>query len=182
MNVALRKVRFTYHDYLHLPEDKRYEIIDGDLHMTPAPLMKHQKVSGHLYRILHEWADKESRGEVFYAPVDVILSDEDVLQPDLLFISQERLGILTEKNVQGAPDLVIEILSPHSQEWDRSIKRKLYEKYGVREYWMVDLEAQSIEVLPLTDEGFKTLRVYTKGTHLKSPLLENLSFSVEEIF
>lgn len=181
--IPLRKqVRFTYQDYLHIPEDKRYEIINGDLHMTPAPLITHQKVSGNIYKALSHFVNNQKLGEVLYAPVDVVLSEEDVVQPDILFITQERLDILTDKNVRGAPDLVIEVLSPSTREWDREFKRKLYEKFGVREYWIVDLNAQSIEILQMTDEGFKTTRVYTQGAHLASPLLKNFSLAIGDVF
>jgi len=182
MQTVRKKVRFTYQDYLLLPYDKRYELIEGDLHRVPAPLTNHQKVSRNLQRILWEFVQKNGLGEVLYAPVDVVLSSEDVVQPDILFIAKERLAILTEKNVRAAPDLVIEILSPSSKEWDLEIKRKLYEKYGVREYWIVDPEAQTVEVLQLTDDGYLAFRVFSRGTKLKSPLLKDFSFPIEAIF
>ena len=182
MQMARRKTRVTYQDYIHIPGEKRYEIIDGDLHMVPAPFTQHQQISARLFQILAEFVQDRSLGEVFYAPVDVILSEEDVLQPDLLFISRARLGILTSANVRGAPDLVVEILSPSTKQWDLQPKRRLYEKYGVREYWIVDPDAQSVEVLTLTDDGFQTVRVFTKGTHVKSPLLEGFAPAVDAIF
>ena len=182
MQTAKRQVRFTYQDYLHIPGDKRYEIINGDLHMTPAPLITHQKVVANLVRALDRFIEEKKLGKLLFAPVDIVLSEEDVVQPDILFITQERLDILTDKNVRGAPDLVVEVLSPSTREWDREFKRKLYEKFGVREYWIVDLSAQSIEVLQMTDAGFKTTRVYTQGTHLASPLLKNFSLAIGDVF
>lgn len=183
MTQALRKkVRFTYQDYLQIPGEKRYEIIDGDLHMTPAPLTRHQKILGNIFRKLWDFVTERKLGEVLFAPVDVVLSQEDIVQPDILFISRDRLGILTEKNVQGPPDLLIEILSPSTKNWDQETKRKLYERYGVREYWIVDPDAQTIEILQMTDDGFKTYRVFSRGTHVRSPLLEGFTFLVEEIF
>lgn len=182
MQALKRKVRFNWHDYQSLPAEKRYEIIDGDLHMVPAPLTTHQIISRNLADMLWEHISKRKLGELLYAPVDVIFSFEDIVQPDIVFISKERLDILKKENVQGAPDLVIEILSPSTQTTDKEIKLKLYEKYGIREYWIVDPEARSIEVRQLTDDGLKLIRAYPKGTHLKSPLLSELSLPVEEVF
>lgn len=177
-----KKVRFNTHDYQHLPGDKRYEIIDGDLHMVPAPLTTHQKISLNLAKVLSEYIDQKKLGELLYAPVDVVFSYEDIVQPDLVFISKERLNILKEENIQGAPDLVIEILSPSSKKMDREIKLKLYEKHGVHEYWIVDPDAQSIEVLNLTDDGLQLIRAYPKGTHLNSPLFPDIKLSIEKVF
>ena|SRR3990167_8879297 len=182
MQSARKKVRFNYHDYQLFPADKRYEIIDGDSHMVPAPNTHHQKISRNLELILWDFVKKRNLGEVLDAPVDVILSNEDIVQPDLVFISKKRLGILTEKNVIGAPDLVVEILSPSTKNLDKDIKRKLYEKYGVLEYWIVDPDGASVEVLQMTDDGLKNFRTFPKGTHVQSPLLPELKFLVDEIF
>lgn len=177
-----KKVRFTYQDYLHIPGDKRYEIIEGDLHMVPAPLTSHQKISRNIYQILWDLVRKENLGEVLYAPVDVVLSEEDIVQPDILFISKSRLGILTEKNVRAAPDLVIEILSPSTKDWDVDVKRKIYEKYGVQEFWIVDPESRSLEVLQMTNEGLKVFQVFAGDQQVSSPLLKALKFPVSQIF
>lgn len=182
MQTLRKKVRFTYEDYLNFPPEKRYEIIEGDLHMTPAPLTKHQMTLLNLTLKLHEFINKNSLGKCLIAPVDVVLSREDVIQPDILFISKDRLGILTEKNVEGPPDLLVEVLSPSTKNWDREAKRKLYEHYGVREYWIVDPDAKTVEVLQMTDDGYRSYRVFACGTHLQSPLLEGLAFLIDEIF
>lgn len=177
-----RKIKFTYQDYLLTPEDKRYELIDGDLLMTPAPTWKHQTVASRLFERLNDWIRKNRLGEVRFSPVDVILSDEDVVQPDLLFIAKEHLKKITEKNVQGAPDLVIEILSPGTEKRDRLIKPKLYGRHGVREYWIVDPESKTIEVMGWVGSDFKTLQVYPENASFKSPLFEGFSFQVTELF
>lgn len=177
-----RKVRFNYHDYLLLPEGKRYEIIDGDLHMTPAPLIYHQYVLNNLLDILRSYVKKQKNGMVLCAPVDVVFSNEDIVQPDILFISNERSGILTKENVQGAPDLIVEILSPSTKQRDVEVKFKLYEQRAVREYWIVDPDALSIEVFTLKDEGLVLTRAYTKGLHVASPLFGELKFLVDEVF
>ncbi len=176
------RIRFTYEDYLQLPEDKRYELMEGEFYMIPSPGWSHQTISKNLFRILDDYITSRKLGETRFAPLDVVLSEEDVVQPDILFISKERSFIITERNIQGAPDLVIEILSPGTRERDRGLKRKLYAKYGVEEYWIVDPEEQSIEVLKLSEAGFETAGVYKKGGILSSPLLEGLHLNLEEIF
>jgi len=116
MNTA---IRFAYQDYLQLPEDRWYEIVDGDLYRVPAPGPYHQKVSRNLEFHLHQHVTANHLGEVLDAPCDVVLSDADVIQPDLLFIATSRLSIITDTNIQGAPDLVVEILSPATEQRDR---------------------------------------------------------------
>ncbi|MBZ0256641.1 Uma2 family endonuclease, partial [bacterium] len=128
------ELKYTYHDYCLLPEDKRYEIIDGDAYMVPAPLTRHQRISFNLVRLITNFLDANPIGIVMFAPVDVVLTDNDIVQPDILFISNERHSILTEANVQGAPDWVIEVLSPSSIERDRDLKLKLYSRHTVKEY------------------------------------------------
>lgn len=182
MELLRKKVRFNYQDYLFLPSEKRYELIEGDLHMVPAPLTYHQKVQMNLLLFLVSFVRDHDLGEVLPAPVDVVLSDEDVVQPDILFISKARLGILTEKNVQGAPDLVVEILSHSSREWDREIKKKLYEKHGVVEYWIADPDAKAVEVYSFTEEGFRLVQTYPRPSKLSSPLLKDLRIPLEKVF
>lgn len=165
-----------------MPSDKRYELIDGEFHMVPAPLTYHQKISLNLLLFLADFVRRSGSGEVLAAPVDVVLSEEDVIQPDILFISKERLGILTEKNIEGAPDLVIEILSPSSKKWDLEIKMKLYEKYGVREYWIADPEAKSIRIFTLTEAGFQLAHTCPSPLTLSSPLLKGLKIPLEQVF
>ncbi|PIU23935.1 MAG: Uma2 family endonuclease [Chloroflexi bacterium CG_4_9_14_3_um_filter_45_9] len=176
------KVKFTYEDYCHMPDDKRYELLEGDLVMAPSPVTAHQRVCGKLEFLLREFVLKNNLGEIFFAPFDVVLSQENVLQPDILFISNERSHIVTEDNVQGAPDLVIEITSPATLHRDREIKRKIYANHGVAEYWLADLDKQTIEVMELSEAGFKTTAVYTKGEKMQSPTLVGLSFDPREIF
>ena len=122
----LRSAHLTYEDYVEFPDDgKRHEIIEGGHYMTPAPRIKHQRISGRLFAALNGVATSSRLGEVFAAPCDVVLSDENVVQPDLVFVSSVRADIVTEENVQGAPDIVIEILSDSSRKKDEVTKRKL---------------------------------------------------------
>lgn len=175
-------IKFTYQDYLLLPEDKRYEIIEGELIVVPAPIPYHQDVSKNLFLVLDNYVKSRNPGKVYYAPIDVVLSEENVVQPDILFISKQRLSIITEKNIQGAPDLVIEIISPATKEKDRILKRKLYAKFGVREFWLVDTEKKEIEVLTLTLKGFQKAGLYSKEEILSSSLFQELKIALREVF
>lgn len=176
------RTRFTYHDYVLLPEGKRYEILEGELFVVPSPGYDHQRIARNLMWRLWEFVRARGLGEVLDAPMDVLLSEEDVVQPDILFVSKPRLGIVTEKNIRGAPDLVVEILSPSTAERDRTLKEKLYHRFGVREFWLVDPAARSVEVKTWAREGFQTEQVFPEGSTLRSPLLDGLSLDLEEIF
>ena len=121
-------------------------------------------------------------GDVYFAPTDVVLSDVDVAQPDLLFVSAEREQIITPENVQGAPDLVVEILSPATAERDRTIKLDLYARRGVKEYWIVDPDARTIMVLLRGETRFEVVGIYNEGQTLRSPTLAGFSFDLDEIF
>ncbi len=135
----------TYADLASFPDDGlRRELIDGELIVTPAPRLRHQRISGRLYMIFGSYIAAHGGGEIFYAPVDVLFSDADVLEPDLLFVPDDQRDILTEMNVKGAPALVIEVLS--DPRIDRVRKRDVYARFGVPEYWVVDPDADRIEV------------------------------------
>ncbi|MBI4546680.1 MAG: Uma2 family endonuclease [Ignavibacteriae bacterium] len=176
-------VVFTYDDYLTLPADgKRYEIIEGELYMTPAPFTDHQRILGRLFRLLDEFVRKNNLGEVFLAPTDVVLSMTSVVQPDILFVSKERSNIITKKNIIAAPDLVIEILSEATEKTDRTAKKAMYEQFGVREYWIVDPEQKLVEVYTLVGNKFSESGVYRGNDKLKSALLRELSLEVNKIF
>ncbi|MEW6399503.1 MAG: Uma2 family endonuclease, partial [Bacillota bacterium] len=139
-------------------------------------------ISGRLEKMLREWVEEQHLGEVYDAPTDVVLSEHNVVQPDIFYISRERLGIIKVANIQGAPDMVVEILSPNSLEWDRVTKRHLYAKYGVREFWVVDPEGRTIEVTVLRGRELATLQVYPTGTTLVSPLLPGLQVPIDQVF
>jgi Uma2 family endonuclease len=175
-------IKFTYHDYLQLPDDKRYELVEGELCLVPSPNLNHQRISRQLEMALWLYVSRQHLGEVFDAPCDVVLSEINVVQPDLLFVSARRRSILTEANVQGAPDLVVEILSPTTGQRDLGIKRNLYAKYGVSEYWIVDPEAQTVEVLLWTETGYRTEAVIQKDGTLNSPLFPSLNLAVTDLF
>jgi Uma2 family endonuclease len=175
-------VRFNYHDYLQLPGDKRYEILDGELFVVPAPNTRHQRISRRLLVALVQHVEGKGLGEIFHAPYDVILSDENVVQPDIFFVSSRRPGIIGESNIHGAPDLAIEILSPGSRSKDLQIKRKIYAASGVQEYWVVDPEAATVEVLIWSEPGYVSAGIYGKPQRLSSPLLPELNLPLDEVF
>ncbi len=175
-------IKFTYHDYVQLPDDKRYELVEGELFLVPSPVTCHQRISGKIHVALYQYLMKNDLGEVFCAPYDVVLSEINVLQPDLLFVSGERAGVVKEANIQGAPDLVVEILSPSTGQRDLGIKRTLYAKYGVREYWIVDPDAKTVEVLSLTETGYRTKQIVPQTGVLNSELFPDLDLNLTRIF
>jgi len=177
------KIKFTYKDYKSLPESetKRYELVEGELIMIPSPNEYHQRISGSLEFILWEFVQKRNLGRIYNAPLDVHLGG-NVVQPDILFVFKERSYVITEEEIKGAPDLVIEILSPATAERDRTYKKVLYARYGVREYWIVDPEKKIIEVLTLKKEDYESFNIYKKIDTLNSSLLPGLNIKLSEVF
>ena len=176
------KIKFTVNDYMTTPDDKRCQLLDGELIVAPSPTTRHQTILIRLFQRLLDWVDSSRAGQVWVAPLDVVLSDHDVAQPDILFVSNDRSSIITEPNIQGAPDLVVEILSPATVQYDRGYKRALYGRHGVREYWLVDPEAETIEVLTESAEELALGATYHRGDTLTSSLLDGLAIPLEQIF
>ena len=178
-----RKV-WTYEDYLRLTDDKRYEVINGRLYEMPAPTPLHQRILKRLLNILTGFAElKENRGEILPSPIDVVLGDRYVLQPDIVFISKERLGIIGEKAIMGPPDLVVEIISPATIRRDTVVKKGIYEKFGVKEYWIVYPEEKAVEVWVLNDKGEYELFSVAEGEgKVKSKVLDGLEVELREVF
>ena len=175
-------IKFTYDDYLNTPDDKRYELLGGDLVALSSPGELHQRVSILLGTKLVQFAVENHLGRVYHAPFDVVLSDMDVVQPDLIFVSNERADILTPANIQGAPDLVVEILSPSTAARDKTFKRSLYARHGITEYWMVNLTEKTITILRLGERGFEVVNTYGEGEILTSPTLRGFALSLDNIF
>lgn len=146
-------IRVTWHDVQTMPDDgNRYEAIDGEMYVTPAPKPRHAWVTMSLVRELMRILVEPGYGRLFTAPVGVVFDDTDEgVQPDLLFVTTARLKIVREDAIHGAPDLVIEILSPRTAQRDRTVKLQLYRREGVAEYWIVDMDAKQIEVWRLAD-------------------------------
>lgn len=178
-----KKRDLTYWEYTLLPDDgNRYEILEGELQMTPSPKTKHQVVSRNLLVEISLFLKKNKIGKVFGAPYDVILSQDNVVKPDIIFISNDNLKIITEDNVQGSPDLLIEILSPSSQDNDRNKKKVIYETYGVKEYWIVDPDLEVVDVYILKDGKFYLNQHLEKQGELLSSVLKEFRMNIKMCF
>jgi len=174
--------KLTYADYVLFPDDGlRHEIIDGEHYVTPSPATRHQRIAGNLYYLLRDHLETHPLGEIFLAPFDALLSEFDIVVPDLLYLSNESSRFLTSKNLQGPPDLVVEILSPSTRRRDVRLKRDLYERVGVREYWLVDPARDVIEVYQRSDERFQGPVQYGKSDVLTTPLMPGLELPVDRI-
>ena len=173
---------FTYEDLLHTPDDgKRYQVLEGDLVVSPSPKVKHQRLVKPLQRLLARAEDAEV-GEWFPAPVDVVVSERDVVEPDIPFIAREHLGIVTADNVQGAPDLVVEIISAGSRKRDVITKRHIYERDGVRFYWLVDPEEETVRVSDLKDGAYGEPITLKAGQQLGCSLFPDITQDVGLLF
>ena len=181
MVTAESPVKLTYEDYRNTPEDERYELLDGELVRLETPPIAHQRVLVDLGSSMALFVEESELGEVLPIPTDVVLSNTDVVQPDLLFVSNERSHIITEQNIQGAPDLVVEILSPSTANRDWTIKRELYARHGVKELWMVDPDARIVWVMLLRDGDFELVGVYGEGQSVSSTTLEGFTVDIDEI-
>jgi Uma2 family endonuclease len=160
--------RSTYEDYARLPEGAPYQLVDGELVMTPAPKSGHQRILGRLFRALADWSDRGDHGEVFVAPFDVILDDENVLQPDVLFVRKDRASIVTDW-CRGPPDLVVEILSPSNAGFDRTRKLRAYARFGVPRFWIVDPAEKTLECLALDRGAYRIEASFTDAETATPP-------------
>ena len=178
------RVRLTVQDYMDIPEEdeNRYELIDGELYMAPAPSWEHQKSTIKLSTLLDNFVSDAGMGEVVASPIDVYLSDEDVFQPDIVFISNERLDIIRSDGIHGAPDLVIEVLSPGTERIDRTLKSERYAMFDVSEYWLADPITKTIAVLRARDRVFEQVGVFTEEMTVETPLLPGLQMDVSGVF
>ncbi len=175
-------IRLTYEDYCLLPNDgKRYEIIDGELFVTPSPLRRHQLVLANLLYYLTDFVKKHDLGTVYPAPFDVVFSQFDVVEPDILYVSKARTSVVTEKNVQGAPDLVVEVLSESTAKIDRTTKLKLYARYGVAEYWVIDPVVYSVEIYRLLPGGYDLAAQLDSTQSLISPLFPGFALPLTRL-
>ena len=178
----IEKKRYTYDDYLKTPDDRRYELIEGELYMTPSPITNHQRISRKIEFLLEKFVTENELGEIFDAPYDVYFDDENVVQPDILFISKDRLNIIGDKNLQGAPDLVIEILSESNAYRDLIQKKKLYSKFGVKEYWIVVPGEKTIDVHILKDKTYQLYKTLGEDDTLESQILGGFKMGLKAIF
>ena len=186
MKAALSAPRkLTHQDYLQFPDDGlRHELIDGVHYVTPSPILRHQEISGRLEFALESFVRERGSGKVFHAPLDVILSDFDVVEPDILYVSNERAAILQDW-VRGAPDLAVEILSPSTRKIDETIKQRLYDRVNVKEYWIVDPERDVVKVHRRADDRtFPRVAELARdaGDVLTTPLLPGFALPLEDVF
>ena len=178
------KVRYTYDDYCELPDDgNRYEVIDGVLYMAPAPNPRHQRILFNLAVLFAPFVmGGNALGEAFFAPIDVIFASEDIFQPDLIFVSRDRLHIITDRGLEAAPDLVVEVLSPSTRSKDLNLKRRRYAHFGVPEYWPIDPETRNIRALDLSGGEYLERGTYGIGDELTTPLIPGLIIPVAKVF
>jgi Uma2 family endonuclease len=170
------RVILTYDDYAALPDDgRRYELYEGELTVTPAPRPRHQLVIGNLYMLMGQHVRRHGLGEVFLSPIDVILSPITVLQPDLVYVERARLGIVTERAIEGAPTLVVEVLSPSTNVRDRGIKQALYARHGVPYYWIVDPTTRVVQALHRGGGSYETVATLDEAAPAALPPLAGLT-------
>ena len=187
MSVATPRLPYTYADYCTLPEDmaRRYELLQGELSMVPAPTIRHQRVLRNLQYIFHHHLRTRGTGEVFYSPVDLVLGQgaaREVAQPDLMVVSHTRRDIIKAGGIEGAPDLVVEILSPGTGTRDRGYKLTLYARYGVTEYWIVDSDLQTVEVFTVVTQGYACPARYGARDSIIVSLFPGLTIPLAEVF
>ena len=179
------KKRLTVNEYELMPNNgKVLQLIDGDFVMTPAPTLKHQEVSRNIEKYFLDYLDKNPIGKILDAPIDFHIDKYNVVQPDLAYISKARYTVLFEKGIRGAPDIVIEILSPHTKRTDRKLKKKLYYKVGVKEYWIVDIDDECIEVFRKRTDDYELDNTYRKDNNdiLPCTLLKGLEIDLQTVF
>ncbi len=185
MQQDTRDARLTYDDFLLFPDDGlRHEIIDGEHYVTPSPTPRHQVLLGRLHFEIERYLRAHpGNGQVFLSPLDVVFTKWDIVEPDLLFVAADQEDILTEKNVQGAPALVIEIASPGTRRRDEQIKRQLFDRGGVREYWVVDPDADVVRVFRRQADGsLAAIAELAREAVLTTPLLPGLAIRLNELF
>jgi Uma2 family endonuclease len=186
MKPAAPGVKLTYDDFLLFPDDgQRHELIDGEHYVTPSPASVHQRIVGNIHFRMRQFLEAHPAGEVFLAPFDVVFGEHDVVEPDLLYISASRRDeILTKLHVRGVPDLVIEVGSPGTRKRDETIKRHLYERTGVAEYWVIDPELELVRVYRWDEGSFSRPTELTResGDVLVSTVLAGFELPLVEIF
>jgi Uma2 family endonuclease len=177
------KIVLTYDDYCELPNDRnRYEILDGELSVTPAPRTKHQSISSHLHRMLANHIVANRLGDIYPAPTDVILAPTTVVQPDLIFVRNDRRHIITERAIEGPPTLLIEILSPTTHQIDRVTKAQLYARYQVPHYWLIDPDQRTLEAYELVIDHYGLAASARDAEVFAPPLFPGLSIQLADLW
>ncbi len=173
---------WQYKDYLSLDDEQRYEILKGELIMTPAPGTIHQKFSRNLEYIIWEYVREKKLGEILDSPFDVILDEQNVVQPDIVFISNANIKHLQDRGCFGTPDMIIEIVSPGSIVRDTITKKGIYERFGVKEYWIVYPREKTIEVLSLEEGKYKQRCFVEKKGIIESSVIQGLRIDLKDVF
>jgi len=175
------KEKLEYSDYVHIPSDgKRYELLEGVLHVAPAPSPLHQRVSKRLQRMLEAYFEKQKLGEVFNAPIDVILTNQDVVQPDLLLVTNPEQ--ISKRGIEGPPLLLVEVLSPSTRDYDQTTKAHRYAALGVRHNWIVDPEAQRLQCYRASGTSFELLVQAQDSTEFTHPDWPSLHISLGDLW
>jgi Uma2 family endonuclease len=166
-----------------MPDDgKRYELVNGEVFVTPSPNVKHQRILGRLHLSIGNHVEKHKLGSVFVAPLDVVFGEKTALQPDIIFVSSGRHGIVGPEYIIGAPDLVVEILSPYRVAFDRVTKFEQYARHAVGEYWIIDPTAETVEVYRLEGSSYELKGTLSASQTLETPLLPSWKNSVSQLF
>jgi len=185
MAISDSKTHYTIHDYWLFPEDNvRREIIDGELHVTPNPIRKHEMAVGGVLKHLRKFLEAHPLGSVHASPFSVVLSETDVVEPDVVFVAAERAAAVTDDGIEGAPDLVVEVLAGPTRRIDETVKRGLYEEAGVREYWLVDPDERTVRIWRAEKQTFAApldLMALAEDA-IESPLLPGFSLPLPQIF
>jgi len=171
----------TVEDYMKLPEGTRAELIEGEILMSPSPKFIHQRTVSNLHVGLRQFVDARRLGVVVDAPMDVHLPGGEIVQPDVIFVASEHRAIVQDW-IRGVPDLVIEVISPESIERDRIVKREIYARSGVREYWIVDSAERTVEVLRLSGSNYEPFGYFREPGSVTSSILVGLALPVHSIF
>ena len=179
----MSKTALTYRDYEALPDDgRRYEIHDGELSVTPAPTPRHQIISGALFFALRQWLNANPGGQLIYSPLDVILADTTILQPDIVYLASDRLDRISRRGIESAPTLAIEILSPSTRTIDRVTKRRLYSRYQVPYLWLVDPDAHTLEAFVLERERYVLALTATGSDPVDLPPFTGLALAPDSLW
>jgi Uma2 family endonuclease len=174
--------KLTVEDYRATPEGARCQLVEGELVMAPAPTTQHQSVTLNLGRLIADFLDRKLLGRVFIAPCDVYLSEHNVVQPDVLFVSEANAALIHDDGVHGAPDLVIEVLSPATAQLDAKVKRRLYAKHGCKELWLVDPLLTQIQIYEFARDTAKPTRLIAEHEKFTTRLLPGLSLAAATVF
>lgn len=177
--------QLTYEDYLALPDDgKRYQILEGELFVSPAPSTRHQRLLGRLHLEIGTFLLEKPLGEVLLAPCDVLLDEKDIVQPDLIYVARDHAEQVEERYVAGAPDLVVEILSPSTRRLDEVLKRRRYAHFGIGEYWIVDAEIDVVKVYRRAGDALPRVAelALEEGDRLTTPLLPGFELPLARLF